>query len=179
MWIFFVASTNFNSLLFMLFPTLPSPIVTFLPILPSPTVCNIFQSNVYHTYIIYSMLLFCFQHPEFSFLLKERVCPLIIKLFSPSIKHRISSSPLDKPLYPVAVRLLRIVSVLIEKFYTLLVRLWLLVSWRLMITVMVHTKLWTVLETLKWHMSLKTWLVQFAFSYKWYLVHNLVPFMQC
>lgn len=69
------------------------------------------------------MLLLCFQHPEFSFLLKERVCPLIIKLFSPSIKHRISSSPLDKPLYPVAVRLLRIVSVLIEKFYTLLVRL--------------------------------------------------------
>lgn len=63
-----------------------------------------------------------FQHPEFSFLLKERVCPLIIKLFSPSIKHRVSSSPLEKPLYPVAVRLLRIVSVLIEKFYTLLVR---------------------------------------------------------
>lgn len=63
-----------------------------------------------------------FQHPEFSFLLKERVCPLIIKLFSPSIKHRVSSTPLEKPLYPVAVRLLRIVSVLIEKFYTLLVR---------------------------------------------------------
>ncbi|XP_022784455.1 protein MON2 homolog [Stylophora pistillata] len=61
------------------------------------------------------------KHPEFSFLLKERVCPLIIKLFSPSIKHRISSTPLEKPLYPVAVRLLRIVSVLIEKFYTLLV----------------------------------------------------------
>lgn len=65
---------------------------------------------------------FDFQHPEFSFLLKERVCPLIIKLFSPSIKHRVSSTPLEKPLYPVAVRLLRIVSVLIEKFYTLLVR---------------------------------------------------------
>lgn len=65
---------------------------------------------------------FVFQHPEFSFLLKERVCPLIIKLFSPSIKHRVSSTPLEKPLYPVAVRLLRIVSVLIEKFYTLLVR---------------------------------------------------------
>lgn len=66
-------------------------------------------------------LFFFLQHPEFSFLLKERVCPLIIKLFSPSIKHRISSTPLEKPLYPVAVRLLRIVSVLIEKFYTLLV----------------------------------------------------------
>lgn len=61
------------------------------------------------------------KHPEFSFLLKERVCPLIIKLFSPSIKQRVTSSPLEKPLYPVAVRLLRIVSVLIEKFYTLLV----------------------------------------------------------
>ena len=68
------------------------------------------------------LLSFFFQHPEFSFLLKERVCPLIIKLFSPSIKHRVSSSPtVEKPLYPVAVRLLRIVSVLIEKFYTLLV----------------------------------------------------------
>lgn len=61
------------------------------------------------------------KHPEFSFLLKERLCPLIIKLFSPSIKQRASSSPLERPLYPVAVRLLRIVSVLIEKFYTLLV----------------------------------------------------------
>ena len=71
-----------------------------------------------------------FQHPEFSFLLKERVCPLIIKLFSPSIKHRVSSSPtVEKPLYPVAVRLLRIVSVLIEKFYTLLVRIFLKWIW--------------------------------------------------
>ena len=70
---------------------------------------------------MFGSVFFFLQHPEFSFLLKERVCPLIIKLFSPSIKHRISSTPLEKPLYPVAVRLLRIVSVLIEKFYTLLV----------------------------------------------------------
>ncbi|XP_031571220.1 protein MON2 homolog isoform X2 [Actinia tenebrosa] len=66
------------------------------------------------------------KHPEFSFLLKERVCPLIIKLFSPSIKYRqggSQSSPgsVERPVYPVAVRLLRIVSVLIEQFYTLLV----------------------------------------------------------
>ena len=27
-------------------------------------------------------------HEEFRFLLKERVCPLVIKLFSPSIKYR-------------------------------------------------------------------------------------------
>jgi hypothetical protein len=28
-----------------------------------------------------------FQHSEFGFLLKERVCALVIKLFSPNIKH--------------------------------------------------------------------------------------------
>ncbi|EDO31510.1 predicted protein [Nematostella vectensis] len=66
------------------------------------------------------------KHPEFSFLLKERVCPLVIKLFSPSIKYRhsgnqASSGPVERPVFPVAMRLLRIVSVLIEQFYTLLV----------------------------------------------------------
>lgn len=66
------------------------------------------------------------KHPEFSFLLKERVCPLVIKLFSPSIKFRqgpnaSTEPPLEKPVFPVSMRLLRIVSVLIEQFYTLLV----------------------------------------------------------
>ncbi|KAK9399646.1 Protein MON2 like [Crotalus adamanteus] len=67
------------------------------------------------------------QHQEFSFLLKERVCPLVIKLFSPNIKFRQGSgtssspAPLEKPYFPICMRLLRVVSVLIKQFYTLLV----------------------------------------------------------
>ena len=78
-----------------------------------------------------------FQHQEFSFLLKERVCPLVIKLFSPNIKFRQGSSsggggggggssatppPVEKPYFPICMRLLRVVSVLIKHFYSLLVR---------------------------------------------------------
>lgn len=64
-------------------------------------------------------------HPEFSFLLKERICPLIIKLFSPNIKYKqggqTTPTIIEKPVFSVSVRLLRIVSVLIKQFYTLLV----------------------------------------------------------
>ncbi|KAK1888516.1 Protein MON2 like [Dissostichus eleginoides] len=65
------------------------------------------------------------QHQEFSFLLKERVCPLVIKLFSPNIKFRQGSSsaspaPVEKPYFPICMRLLRVVSVLIKHFYSLL-----------------------------------------------------------
>ncbi|XP_063438367.1 protein MON2 homolog isoform X1 [Mytilus trossulus] len=65
-------------------------------------------------------------HSEFSFLLKERVCPLVIKLFSPSLKYRQglppppSPAPVEKPFYPIVMRLLRIVSSLIKKYYSLL-----------------------------------------------------------
>ncbi|XP_066938872.1 protein MON2 homolog isoform X2 [Macrobrachium rosenbergii] len=69
-----------------------------------------------------------YDHPEFNFLLKERVCALVIKLFSPNIKYRASvpasvqqATPLDKPYFPIAMRLLRVVSVLIQKYYPLLV----------------------------------------------------------
>lgn len=69
-----------------------------------------------------------YQHPEFSFLLKERVCALVIKLFSPNIKYRSSlpasihqATPLDKPYFPISMRLLRVVSVLIQKYHSLLV----------------------------------------------------------
>ncbi|XP_018610506.2 protein MON2 homolog isoform X2 [Scleropages formosus] len=68
------------------------------------------------------------QHQEFSFLLKERVCPLVIKLFSPNIKFRQgsspaapSSAPVEKPYFPICMRLLRVVSVLIKHYYSLLV----------------------------------------------------------
>ena len=68
-----------------------------------------------------------FQHPEFSFMLKERVCPLVIKLFSPSLKYRQgvppppSPAPAEKPFFPIVMRLLRIVSILIKFYYQLLV----------------------------------------------------------
>ena len=70
------------------------------------------------------------QHPEFSFILKETVCTVIIKLFSPSVKHRPGLAPpvsgqggglSEKPYFPIVMRLLRIVSVLIQHYYVLLV----------------------------------------------------------
>lgn len=69
-----------------------------------------------------------FKHPEFSFLLKERVCALVIKLFSPNIKYRsvVQTNPQqpvahDKPYFPISMRLLRVVSILIQKYHRLLV----------------------------------------------------------
>lgn len=68
------------------------------------------------------------QHPEFSFLLKERVCALVIKLFSPNIKYRCSSNasfqntPLDKPYFPISMRLCRVVEILVHHYQTLLVK---------------------------------------------------------
>ena len=81
------------------------------------------------------LLIFLLQHPEFSFLLKERVCALVIKLFSPNIKYRTSvpasvqqATPLDKPYFPISMRLLRVVSILIQQYHSLLVRhIWSLV----------------------------------------------------
>ncbi|KAI2796229.1 Endocytosis and vacuole integrity protein [Blomia tropicalis] len=106
------------------------------------------------------------KHPEFSFLLKEKVCQLIIKLFSPNIKQRgsqfsflspllpkqmnnstynsptttnsslngnhhqmsnssaISTTPVQlaqTSFWPITVRLMRIVSVLIRNFFEVLV----------------------------------------------------------
>ncbi|XP_015786183.1 protein MON2 homolog isoform X3 [Tetranychus urticae] len=91
-----------------------------------------------------------FRHEEFSFLLKEKVCPLVIKLFSPNIKYKPHLSMLhqlhqhqqqqqqqqqqsqqdaqqnnsnfsDKPMFPISTRLLRIVTVLVQNFYSLLI----------------------------------------------------------
>uniref|UniRef100_A0A2R5LCA4 Protein MON2 homolog n=2 Tax=Ornithodoros turicata TaxID=34597 RepID=A0A2R5LCA4_9ACAR len=56
------------------------------------------------------------RHAEFGFLLKERVCRLLIKLFSPNARP----AP-DRPFFPISMRLIRMVSVLIHKFYTTLV----------------------------------------------------------
>ena len=85
------------------------------------------------------------KNAEFSFLLKERVCALVIKLFSPNIKYRgmpgggngnppngsqgsaataaqvAASQQYDKPYFPISMRLLRVVSILIQKYHSLLV----------------------------------------------------------
>ncbi|KAJ8933043.1 hypothetical protein NQ314_014283 [Rhamnusium bicolor] len=69
-----------------------------------------------------------YKNAEFSFLLKERVCALVIKLFSPNIKYRSNvpsniqqATPFEKPYFPISMRLLRVVSVLIQKYHSLLV----------------------------------------------------------
>lgn len=71
------------------------------------------------------------EHDEFKLLLKERVCSLVIKLFSPNTKYRNTSmlsasssnngSGLqDKPYYPITSKLLRVVSILILEYHQLL-----------------------------------------------------------
>ena len=72
------------------------------------------------------------QDKIFNQLLTERVCPLIVKLFSPTSKYKTPSSRLsptiaallasDKPTFSLSVRLLRILNVLIREFYASLVR---------------------------------------------------------
>ncbi|XP_048486836.1 protein MON2 homolog isoform X2 [Plutella xylostella] len=71
-----------------------------------------------------------FKINEFRFLLKEHVCALIIRLFSPNVKYRaaltaahIPGAPPSppRPLYPVSMRLLRLVSVLVHKYHAALV----------------------------------------------------------
>lgn len=70
-----------------------------------------------------------YKNPEFSFLLKERVCALVIKLFSPNIKYRTivpqtnaqQAQPHDKPYFPISMRLLRVVSILIQKYHRILI----------------------------------------------------------
>ncbi|XP_017854970.1 protein MON2 homolog isoform X2 [Drosophila busckii] len=69
------------------------------------------------------------ENQEFRLLLKERVCALVIKLFSPNVKHRqlpapsngTAAAPADKPHFPISMRLLRLVAILIQKYHTILV----------------------------------------------------------
>lgn len=93
------------------------------------------------------------RNAEFSFLLKERVCALVIKLFSPNIKYRTmgggssasgtsansqgvagsgggggggnsgaaASQQYDKPYFPISMRLLRVVSILVQKYHSILI----------------------------------------------------------
>ncbi|KAJ1364347.1 hypothetical protein KIN20_024429, partial [Parelaphostrongylus tenuis] len=74
-----------------------------------------------------------FKHQEFCELLKSEVCPLVIKLFSPSLKStqvssqqqssRASSNvnaPNDRPYFPIAMRLVRIILCIITLYHHLL-----------------------------------------------------------
>ncbi|XP_063370148.1 protein MON2 homolog [Cydia amplana] len=79
-----------------------------------------------------------FKIAEFRFLLKEHVCALIIRLFSPNVKYRAAFTGLhipgatgaagaaspggpERPHYPVTMRLLRLVLVLVHQYHALLV----------------------------------------------------------
>ncbi|XP_041983537.1 protein MON2 homolog isoform X2 [Aricia agestis] len=77
-----------------------------------------------------------FKIPEFRFLLKEHVCALIIRLFSPNVKYRAAlpvahipgggaaaagGGAAERPHFPVTMRLLRLVSVILHRYHELLV----------------------------------------------------------
>jgi hypothetical protein len=71
------------------------------------------------------------RHAEFRYLLKERVSPLVIKLFSPGAKHSSSNinmtsanainNTYDSAYFPLIARLLRVVCILIRSYFTLLI----------------------------------------------------------
>lgn len=83
------------------------------------------------------------KHTEFAQLLKDQVCPLVIRLFAPNHKHiqlpsqhphsvssrnsvesatvgQMPGSP-ERPYFPISMRLLRVVVVLVTHFYQILV----------------------------------------------------------
>ncbi|XP_013148970.1 PREDICTED: protein MON2 homolog isoform X1 [Papilio polytes] len=85
-----------------------------------------------------------FKIQEFRFLLKEHVCALIIRLFSPNVKYRAAFTALhipggggggavagagagagspapERPHFPVTMRLLRLVSIIVHKYHEVLV----------------------------------------------------------
>ena len=61
------------------------------------------------------------QHQQFKLLLKERVCSLVIKLFSPNLKYKMSGSQQlnqdMKPSYAITSKLLRVVAVLTLQYH--------------------------------------------------------------
>ena len=70
-------------------------------------------------------------HPQFRVLLKERVCSLVIKLFSPNIKYKMPSANYEgggaggaggaeKPCYAITSKLLRVVGILILEYHDIL-----------------------------------------------------------
>ncbi|CAF0712027.1 unnamed protein product [Brachionus calyciflorus] len=79
-----------------------------------------------------------FYKPEMSFILKERICPLLIKLFSPSTKTKPTGSNANSPSSPpssqtssqnqqdqknftIVSRLIRIIYVLVKNYFDLLI----------------------------------------------------------
>ncbi|CAF1308078.1 unnamed protein product, partial [Didymodactylos carnosus] len=75
-----------------------------------------------------------YHHDEFRYLLKERVSPLIIKLFSPGMTHiakreKLSTNNVqmgsgnlyDGAYFPLIARLLRLVCILVRLYFSLLI----------------------------------------------------------
>ena len=65
------------------------------------------------------------QHQQYKLLLKERVCSLVIKLFSPNLKYKMGGSGNQqhqdmKPSYAITSKLLRVVAVLILQYHDVL-----------------------------------------------------------
>lgn len=61
------------------------------------------------------------KHPQFMMLLKEKVCSLVIKLFSPNLKYKMTTSEdMMKPSYAITSKLLRVVAILILQYHDLL-----------------------------------------------------------
>ena len=62
------------------------------------------------------------QHQQYKLLLKERVCSLVIKLFSPNLKYKMGSGNQQdmKPSYAITSKLLRVVAVLILQYHDVL-----------------------------------------------------------
>lgn len=104
---------------------------------PHQILPSIFPGNSQYSKHPNKLNLLKLQNPEMCFLLKERICTLLIKLFSPSVKlssHSSSSTMvaimqqsthtshhLDKNYYLTVSRLMRIVFVLVEQYFELLV----------------------------------------------------------
>ncbi|VDP06878.1 unnamed protein product [Soboliphyme baturini] len=70
------------------------------------------------------------KRPEFTFLIKDQVCPMLIRLFSnmkhsAGQQHQMYAHPppevvSDKPYFPVTLRLLRLMGLLITRYYVVL-----------------------------------------------------------
>ena len=72
-----------------------------------------------------------FKHPDFAFLLKDRVCALLIKLFSPSLKvghhalrlhsqHRSQVAKSTQLSFPITIRLIRVMNLLLQSYLDIL-----------------------------------------------------------
>ena len=65
------------------------------------------------------------KHPEFCILVKDKVCPILISLFSPTIRPntgtgQTSSQAPEKAFFPITNRIMRIVKILVQHYFHLI-----------------------------------------------------------